>query len=183
MKKTYECMVLLDNKEVKKGWQSLKDMVSGLFKKHGGEVLSAKRWDERRLMYPVAHCKRGTYLLVYFQGEALQTNMIRRELELNEQVLRHLMLSCEEVPATAYDAEAAFDESALSVEDTPPVEAAAPIEVAPGAGANAEAASEKASAEKASTEKASTEKASTEKAAPESTTETTPAANAGGEKK
>ena len=113
-------MVLLDNREVKKGWQALKDTVSGLFKKHGGEVLSAKRWEERRLMYPIGHCKRGTYLIVYFKGESLQTSLIRRELELNEQVLRHLILSCEEVPTTAYDAEAAFDESTLALEDTPP---------------------------------------------------------------
>ena len=121
-------MVLLDNREVKKGWQTLKDTVSGMFKKHGAAVLSAKRWDERRLMYQVGRCRRATYLLVYFEGESVQTNSIRRELELNEQVLRHMMLTCEAVPQTAYDAEAAFDESALAIEDTPapepmPVEA------------------------------------------------------------
>ena len=119
MKKTYECMVLLDNREVKKGWQTLKDTVSGLFKKHGASIVSAKRWDERRLPYQVGRCKRATYLLVYFEGESLQNNAIRRELELNEQVLRHLMLSCAEVPQSAYDAEAAFDEAALAVEDSP----------------------------------------------------------------
>ena len=168
MKKTYECMVLLDNREVKKGWQALKDTVSGLFKKHGGEVLSAKRWEERRLMYPIGRCKRGTYLLVYFKGESLQTSAIRRELELNEQVLRHLILTCEEIPATAYDAEAAFDESALSVEDTPaPAEPVAPVEVEEGKAGDAKAEA----ADKA------------EKGEKADKNEKAPAENAGGDKK
>lgn len=143
MKKTYECMVLLDNREVKKGWQALKDTVSGMFKKHGAEILSAKRWDERRLMYQVGRCRRGTYLLVYFKNNPLQTNAIRRELELSEQVLRHMMLSCEEVPQSAYEAEAAFDEAALSVEDAPPVAAPAePMAVEPEAQPKTEAKTE-----------------------------------------
>ena len=112
-------MVLLDNREVKKGWSALKDTINGFFKKHGAEILASKRWDERRLAYPIARQKRGTYLLIYFSGETLQTSAIRRELELSEQVMRHMILGCEEVPTNAYDAEAAFDESALTVDDEP----------------------------------------------------------------
>ena len=42
-------MLLLDNREVKRGWEELKTSVNGLFEKHGAEVVSARRWDERRL--------------------------------------------------------------------------------------------------------------------------------------
>lgn len=119
MKRTYECMLLLDNREVKKGWQALKDQVSGYLKKHGAEIKSARRWDERRLSYPISRNKRGTYLLVYFESDSLQTAAMRRELELSETVLRHLMLACEEIPQTAFDVEAAFDESALVVDEEP----------------------------------------------------------------
>ena len=48
MKRTYECMCLLDNRDVRQGWQALKDNVATMFSKHGGEIVSARRWQERR---------------------------------------------------------------------------------------------------------------------------------------
>ncbi|MDA0373873.1 MAG: 30S ribosomal protein S6 [Planctomycetota bacterium] len=118
MKRTYETMVLLDNREVKQGWQALKDQVCGLFTKHGATIKSAKRWDERRLAYPIQHQLRGTYLLAYYEAETSELAAIRRELEYAEAVFRHMTLACEEIPADAYDPEAEFDESAVRVEDT-----------------------------------------------------------------
>jgi small subunit ribosomal protein S6 len=110
-------MVLLDNREVKKGWDALKSNVVGLFEKHGVDVVSARRWDERRLAYPIMHQMRGTYLLVYYRGETVSEAPIRRELEYNEAVLRHLTIRCDEIPGEAYEPEAEFDESAVRVED------------------------------------------------------------------
>ena len=81
MKRTFECMCLLDNREVRQGWQALKDAVTGMFKKHGAEVVSARRWNERRLAYPIKHQQRGTYLLVYFEGGPEVITPLRRELE------------------------------------------------------------------------------------------------------
>jgi len=118
LKRTYETMVLLDNREVKQGWQALKDQVCGLFTKHGATIKSAKRWDERRLAYPIQHQLRGTYLLAYYEAETSELAAIRRELEYAEAVFRHMTLACEEIPADAYDPEAEFDESAVRVEDT-----------------------------------------------------------------
>ena len=118
MSKTYESMVLLDNREVKKGWQTLKDSVSSLFQKHGAEVVSARRWDERRLAYPIRSQPRGTYLLLYFKADTDTLVGIRRDLEYSEPVLRHLMMVCEEVPQEAFEPEAEFDEAALRGDDT-----------------------------------------------------------------
>ena len=67
--RTYECMCLLDNGEVRKGWEPLKEAVAGLFTKHGAKILSNRRWDERRLAYPIEGHNRATYLLVYFAAE------------------------------------------------------------------------------------------------------------------
>jgi small subunit ribosomal protein S6 len=106
-------MVLLDNRQVKEGWQQLKDAVTGFFTKSGAEILSAKRWEERRLAYPIMGQKRGTYLLVYYQAETGANPAIRRDLELSELTLRHIITTCEEVPATAYEPEADFDVDAI----------------------------------------------------------------------
>ena len=119
MKKTYESMVLLDNREVRNGWEPLKEAVTGKFQKFGAQIISAKRWDERRLAYPIKGQSRGTYLLVYFEGDSESNGAITRELSLTEPVLRHVILSCDEVPADAHEPEAEFDASAVPTGDEP----------------------------------------------------------------
>ncbi len=173
MKRTYEAMVLLDNREVKQGWQALKDQVCGLFTKHGASIMSAKRWDERRLAYPIKHQLRGTYMLAYFEAETSEIAAIRRELDYAESVFRHMTFACEEIPADAYEPEAEFDEAAVRVEDTSmtdlpedePEEEAAPAEEAKAESESTEGEGEKA-AEEAPAAEASSE-------APAETTEET----------
>lgn len=115
--RTYECMCVLDNREVRKGWQPLKDAVTALFTKHGAQVLSARRWDERRLAYPINLQLRGTFLLTYFKADTQQVANIRRDMQFSDSVLRSLIVSCAEVPAEAYTPEAEFDVNAVQVED------------------------------------------------------------------
>ncbi len=158
--RTYEAMLLLDNRAVKRGWQALKDNVTGLFQKHGAEIVSAKRWDERRLAYPIKHQLRGTYLLVYCKAETESVSAIQRDLEYADPVLRYLTLACDEVPETAFEPESAFDESAVRVEEERgPAPAATEEESAPAADESestdepkAEKASDEPKAEKASDE-------------------------------
>ncbi len=110
-------MCLLDNREVRQGWQALKDNVATMFSKHGGEIVSARRWQERRLSYPVNHQQRGTYLLVYFNIEPEMITPLRRDLELSDPVMRNLVLTCEQIPEDAHQPEEEFDESQVQVED------------------------------------------------------------------
>lgn len=117
VKRTYECMVLLDNREVRQGWQQVKDTVTGVFTKHGAEIVSARLWDERRLAYPIRQQRRGTYLLIYFDAETEALAPLSRDLEFSEAVLRHLVLSCEEVPPEAHEPEKEFDVSAIGEDE------------------------------------------------------------------
>lgn len=127
--RTYECMCLLDNREVRKGWQPLKDAISAQFTKHGAKILSSRRWDERRLAYPIKGQLRGTYLLVYFAVDTQAVAAIRRDLQFNESLLRWLLVDCPEVPQGAYEPEADFDVNAIPSDDAP---ASAPVvEAAP----------------------------------------------------
>ncbi|HEX6813677.1 MAG TPA: 30S ribosomal protein S6 [Planctomycetota bacterium] len=118
--RTYECMCLLDNREVRKGWQTLKDSVLAMFTKHGAKVLSGRRWDERRLAYPIKGQQRGTYLLVYFSADTQALSAVRRDLQFNESLLRFLLVDCEDVPQSAYEPEAAFDINTIPSDDAPP---------------------------------------------------------------
>jgi small subunit ribosomal protein S6 len=126
-------MLLLDNREVRQGWQALKDDIAGVFRKHGTAMKSSRLWDERRLAYPIQRQRRGTYLLVYFESETNALAGLRRDLELSEKVLRNLIRTCEEIPATAFEPEAEFDESRIREEDVAASAAPAPEAAQPEA--------------------------------------------------
>ena len=181
----YECMCLLDNREVRKGWDSLKGTVAAIFAKHGAEVMSSRRWDECRLGYPVRGQLRGTYLLIYFKADTQALTAIRRDMQFSEPVMRFLTTVCEEVPETAYEPEAEFDVNAIPDEEAPATEEAAPEaktdveakadgeaktdgEAKAGAGASGE---EKPAGEGAADEGSSDAAASTESSEPEAKTE------------
>jgi ribosomal protein S6 len=129
MSRTYEMMILLDNEVVRAGWKEAKASVAALIEKHGGKMLTARRWEERKLAYVIRQRRRGTYLLAYVEIEASGVAALRRELDLTEIVLRYLILSAEEIPAeerTLSQAESAAD----FVVPPPPVEDAGAIEEA-----------------------------------------------------
>jgi small subunit ribosomal protein S6 len=78
--------------------------------KHKAEILSAKRWDERKLAYEIKKQKRATYFLVYFKAPPGNIDALNREFTLTEPVLRSLVLQVESVPAEAYEPERDFSE-------------------------------------------------------------------------
>ena len=88
-------------------------VVKRLITKHGGKVLAARRWEERKLAYPIKQRRRGTYLLVYGDLAGAGVATLRRELDLTESVLRYLILTVEAVPPqeielTRLESEAGF---------------------------------------------------------------------------
>lgn len=99
MSRIYEIMYLIDNEAVRAGWKEAKATVTALMEKHQGKVLSARRWEERKLAYPIRRRLRGTYLLAYGEFGPAEMAAFRRELDLSETVMRYLILSAESVPA------------------------------------------------------------------------------------
>ena len=81
-------MYLLDNAAVREDWNAAKSIVVGTLEKHGGKVLTARRWGERRLAYPIKQKNRATFLLTYYEIPAENIPDMRRDFELNESVLR-----------------------------------------------------------------------------------------------
>jgi small subunit ribosomal protein S6 len=116
--KTYEAMVLLDNREVKKGWDATREMVKSILAKHGAEVVVAKRWDERKLAYEINKQKRATYMLSYFKCDPGRVDEIKRELTLTEPVLRHVILHVDGIPPEAYEPEKEFGEVRTGEDET-----------------------------------------------------------------
>ncbi len=100
MAQIYEGMFLIDNAVVRESWDTAKKIVLGTLEKHGATILSARRWDERRLSYPIKGKNRATFLLTYYTIPGEEIPGMRRDFELNESVLRSLELSVDAVPET-----------------------------------------------------------------------------------
>jgi len=94
----YEGMFLLDNDVVREGYEGAKALVTGALDKHGATLLSARRWDERRLAYPIKGRRRATFLITYYQIDGNEIPGLRREFDLSEKVLRYLFNSVDAVP-------------------------------------------------------------------------------------
>ena len=170
---TYEGMFLLDNEVVRKGWDEAKGLVTATLEKHGAQVQTARRWDERLLTYPIRGRRRATYLLTYFNAQGPEIENVRHDLDISEGVLRYLFLSVEEIPEAERGLSEAEGASDFVVpepptEDEPEPEAPAEEEAKAEGEPKAEAGAEEAKADEAKTEvKAEAEAAKPEEAAPE----------------
>jgi ribosomal protein S6 len=122
----YEGMFLLDNQVVREDWNKAKGIVTDTLAKHGAKVLSARRWDERKLAYPIDKKNRATFLLAYYEMGNQHIPELRRDLELNERVLRYLILQVEALPATEAELAAAEQAEGFAVPAPPPDDAPEP---------------------------------------------------------
>lgn len=88
----YECMFLLDTAKVSGDVAGAGKQIQALLEKNQAEVLASRPWDERRLAYAIKKHKKGLYYMTYFRSEGKNLVNIRRDIALNEMILRSLML-------------------------------------------------------------------------------------------
>lgn len=67
------------------------ELVKGLLDKVGAEIISFKKWDERRLAYEIKGNKRGLYFLCYFKLAGSEVSALERQCLLSESMLRHMI--------------------------------------------------------------------------------------------
>jgi small subunit ribosomal protein S6 len=123
----YEAMVLFPQASVS-NLQSAVDHVLDLLQRGGAELISFRKWDERRLTYEIRGNKRGVYFLAYFRAKASQMVAIERNFNLSEQILRTLLtradhLTDEQMAAVEGRRELADE---IRLRGTQPRDAAAP---------------------------------------------------------
>jgi small subunit ribosomal protein S6 len=69
--------------------------IESILKRVKAEVVSLRKWDERRLAYDVDKISRGTYILVYFKCDGEKIQEIEKTVRLSEQIMRVLILNAE----------------------------------------------------------------------------------------
>jgi len=95
----YQAMFLLDNEEVRQGFNAARDWVRATLEKHGLTVHVLRLWGERPLAYQIGGRRRATYLLGWLEGSGDAINNARRELYLLGPAFRCLFLEQDEIPA------------------------------------------------------------------------------------
>ena len=91
-KRLYEGMFLVDSNLAAQDWQKVIDEIQRIVKRADAEVVSLKKWDDRRLTYDIQGKSRGTYILVYFNCDTDKVKGIERDVQLSELIMRVLVL-------------------------------------------------------------------------------------------
>jgi len=85
-------MFLVDSALAAQDWQVILDEIQRVLDRAEAEVVSLKKWDERRLCYDIQKKSRGTYILVYFNCETDKIGGLERDVQLSELITRVLVL-------------------------------------------------------------------------------------------
>jgi len=158
--RTYEGMFLVDGGQP--DFKVASEPIEAALRRTEAQVMSIRPWEDRRLAYDIRGRKRGLYILAYFKVDPLRVVEIEQECQLDERVLRTLILAREELtdeqlqaetPATAaarHEAErqAAAEAEAPEAEKAKEAEKAEPAEAKKGEPAEAEAESKQEPAER-----------------------------------
>jgi len=91
-KRLYEALFLVDSAIAAGDWTGLVEKITAMINKRGGEMVSLKKWDERKLAYEIQNKSRGTYILVYFNAEPESIVKLERDINLSEDVMRAMIL-------------------------------------------------------------------------------------------
>lgn len=103
---TYDCTLILDSNKYVRDAAGAAAQIKQAIEAHGGDLLVSRIWEERRLAYPIAGHRKGTYWICFFKGDPLKVTKIEREFQLSELVLRTLILKVEPRIADALVAQA-----------------------------------------------------------------------------
>jgi ribosomal protein S6 len=85
-------MFLADPQAANTQWNEVEQEIRTLIERAGGKIRHLRKWDERRLAYPIRDRARGVYVLAYFDAPPSAPAEIRRVLVHSERILRALVL-------------------------------------------------------------------------------------------
>jgi len=94
--KLYEAMFLIDSAEATTDWDGVTAAIRNILEKWGAEIVSMKKWDDRRLAYEINGKSKGTYILCYFKAEGGKLRNIEKDFNLSERIMRVLILCAEQ---------------------------------------------------------------------------------------
>lgn len=149
-------MFLVDSADAGSDWDGVIAAITKILERAKVEVVSMRKWDDRRLAYDIKGKSRGTYLLCYFRSDGQQNQEIETSVQLSERIVRVLILCVDwmkdediemDTPATKAEKEKQEREAAREAAEAAKAAKAAEAEAEAAAQAEPEPAEEPAPAE------------------------------------
>jgi small subunit ribosomal protein S6 len=93
----YECVFIARNDVTQQQVEAIAEQVAGLIADGGGEVKKREYWGLRGLAYKIKKNRKGHYMLLGIDAPGTALPEVERQLGLNEDVLRSLMIRVEDI--------------------------------------------------------------------------------------
>lgn len=113
----YELTYLVPENYTETEISKLKDEVGKLISRHRGKIIATEDWGKKKLAYKIRHKQKmqgeASYIHQRLEFESVQAHEFERDLSLNSEIMRHLMVKAGEtqaVPVTVKSNEGAVDE-------------------------------------------------------------------------
>jgi small subunit ribosomal protein S6 len=85
-------MFILDANKVAGDQAGAAKQLHTILERNSAEVLASRPWAEQKLAYPIRNQKKGLYFLTYFRSEGKNLTSIERDFQLNETILRSMVI-------------------------------------------------------------------------------------------
>ncbi len=108
-------LLILDSNRYARDPNRVSSAIPKMVENLEGEILADRLWNEQRLAYPIRGQRKGTYWLTYFRMDSSSVAKLNREMKLNENVLRSLVIK---VDPRLVDAMVEHAQGGASSEDT-----------------------------------------------------------------
>jgi small subunit ribosomal protein S6 len=91
----YECLFILDANRYARDPGGVSGSIPKMVEGAGGELLASRLWIEQKLAYPIRGQRKGTYWLTYFRMDSDKLGEFNRACQLNDGVVRNLVIKVE----------------------------------------------------------------------------------------
>ena len=94
-KNLYEGMFLIDSARAAADWDGIISVITKILERAKAEIVSIRKWDDRKLAYDIQGKSRGLYIICYFRVDGGKIQDIEKNVQLSEQIMRVLILNAE----------------------------------------------------------------------------------------
>jgi len=88
----YELVLIISPEVPGDKFDTVIDNVSQFITGKGGIISDVEQWGKRRLAYPIKHFEEGSYVLSRFKLKPTLSKELEANLQISEEILRHLLI-------------------------------------------------------------------------------------------
>ncbi len=91
----YELVLVISPEVAEEEFEATIDNVGRFITEKGGVISDVERWGKRKLAYPIGRSTEGNYVLTHFKLKPASGKGLEANLQISEEVLRHLLIRIE----------------------------------------------------------------------------------------